>query len=78
MPEVLRPASAQMAGEEITYPLNEVKKTSGVPTDFRSDRTPDVFYLILMIILSFYPPGSHVQLTRVLAQIPEIHNSNKI
>ena len=31
-----------------------------------------------MIILSFYPPGSHVQLTRVLAQIPEIHNSNKI
>ena len=78
MPEVLRPASAQMAGEEITYPLNEVKKRQAsrrisVPTGRLT-----FFYLILMIILSFYPPGSHVQLTRVLAQIPEIHNSNKI
>ena len=78
MPKVLRPASAQMAGEEITYPLNEVKKRQAsrrisVPTGRLT-----FFYLILMIILSFYPPGSQVQLTRVLAQIPEIHNSNKI
>ena len=35
-------------------------------------------FKVLMIILSFYPPGSHVQLMRILAQIPEIHQPEDI
>ena len=31
-----------------------------------------------MILLSYYPAGSQVQLTRVLAQIPEIHQPDDI
>ena len=31
-----------------------------------------------MILLSYYPPGSQVLLTRVLAQIPEIHQPDDI
>lgn len=45
--------------------------------DCKSGRTPSGFK-ILMIILSFYPPGSQVQLTRILAQIPEIHQPEDI
>ena len=31
-----------------------------------------------MILLSYYPAGSQVQLTRVLAQIPEIHQPDDV
>ena len=35
-------------------------------------------FIILMIFLSFYLSGSQVQLTRILAQIPEIHQPDDI
>ena len=35
-------------------------------------------FKVLMILLSFYPSGSQVQLTRVLAHIPEIHQPDDI